>query len=51
MITMAKISVTLEVGLDGVGIITLSHPPVNALAFPGEFLLSRVDLPLSSVDL
>ncbi|CAM6095074.1 unnamed protein product [Calypogeia fissa] len=31
---MAKISVAMEVGSDGVGVITLSHPPVNALAFP-----------------
>ncbi|KAB1209246.1 Peroxisomal fatty acid beta-oxidation multifunctional protein AIM1 [Morella rubra] len=31
---MAEVSVTLEVGYDGVAIITISNPPVNALAIP-----------------
>jgi enoyl-CoA hydratase/3-hydroxyacyl-CoA dehydrogenase len=31
---MAKWAVTLDVGSDGVGVITLSHPPVNSLAYP-----------------
>lgn len=31
---MAKISVTMEVGTDGVAVITISNPPVNALAIP-----------------
>lgn len=31
---MAKVSVTLEVGNDGVGVITISNPPVNAMAIP-----------------
>ncbi|KAL6984789.1 Altered inheritance of mitochondria protein 1 [Sarracenia purpurea var. burkii] len=31
---MAEVSVTLEVGNDGVALITLSNPPVNAMAVP-----------------
>nr|XP_043623548.1 peroxisomal fatty acid beta-oxidation multifunctional protein AIM1-like [Erigeron canadensis] len=31
---MAQISVTMEVGSDGVALITISNPPVNALALP-----------------
>ncbi|KAL5537474.1 hypothetical protein UlMin_043175 [Ulmus minor] len=31
---MAEVKVTLEVGNDGVAVITMSNPPVNALAIP-----------------
>ncbi|KAK4757727.1 hypothetical protein SAY87_019028 [Trapa incisa] len=31
---MAKVGVTLEVGSDGVAVITMRNPPVNALAIP-----------------
>lgn len=33
---MGKASVSMEVGSDGVALITLSYPPVNALAIPSE---------------
>lgn len=32
--SMAKVKVTLEVGNDGVAVITIFNPPVNALAIP-----------------
>ncbi|KAK4768744.1 hypothetical protein SAY86_026894 [Trapa natans] len=31
---MAKVGITLQVGSDGVAVITMSNPPVNALAIP-----------------
>jgi hypothetical protein len=40
---MAKPHVTMEVGNDGVAVVTLINPPVNALAIPSKYLL----LPLS----
>lgn len=33
---MAKVKVTLEVGNDGVAVITIFNPPVNALAIPSN---------------
>lgn len=33
---MAEVKVTLEVGYDGVAIIAISNPPVNALAIPSK---------------
>lgn len=33
---MAKPTVTMEVGNDGVAVITMSNPPVNALAVTSE---------------
>ena len=33
---MAQSKVTMEVGNDGVAVITFSNPPVNALAIPSE---------------
>jgi enoyl-CoA hydratase/3-hydroxyacyl-CoA dehydrogenase len=40
---MAKPHVTMEVGNDGVAVVTLINPPVNALAIPSKYHL----LPLS----
>lgn len=40
---MAEVRVTLEVGNDGVAVITISNPPVNALAIPSE-LHTRFDV-------
>ena len=40
---MAKPHVTMEVGNDGVAVVTLVNPPVNALAIPSKYL----PLPLS----
>lgn len=34
---MAEPSITMEVGNDGVALITMSNPPVNALARSSEF--------------
>ncbi|CAN6895041.1 unnamed protein product [Brassica oleracea] len=34
-----KIGVTMEVGNDGVVVITISNPPVNSLASPTDFFL------------
>lgn len=31
---MATLKVTMEVGIDGVAVITIFNPPVNALAIP-----------------
>ena len=38
---MSQIRVTMEVGNDGVAVITISNPPVNALAIPSKALLSQ----------
>lgn len=37
--TMAEVWVTMDVGNDGVAIIAISNPPVNALAIPSELLV------------
>lgn len=42
---MAQIRVTMEVGNDGVAVITMSNPPVNALAIPSKALLSQTVSP------
>lgn len=34
---MASVKVDFEVGNDGVAVITMCNPPVNALALPSEF--------------
>lgn len=34
---MASVKVDFEVGNDGVAVITMCNPPVNALAIPSEF--------------
>jgi hypothetical protein len=40
---MPEVSVTLEVGNDGVAVIAISNPPVNALAIQSE-LHARFDV-------
>jgi hypothetical protein len=37
---MASVKVDFEVGNDGVAVITMCNPPVNALAIPSKLLLS-----------
>jgi hypothetical protein len=41
---MAKPHVTMEVGNDGVAVVTLINPPVNALAIPSKYLLLPVSV-------
>ena len=43
---MAKVKVTMEVGSDGVAVITMFNPPVNALAIPSNSKLP-LHLPLT----
>lgn len=35
---MAPVKVTMEVGTDGVAVITIFNPPVNALAIPSKLI-------------
>lgn len=41
---MANSRVTMEVGSDGVAIVTIHNPPVNALAIPGCFITNSIFL-------
>lgn len=41
---MGKIGLTMEVGSDGVALITISNPPVNALALSSTYLQIRLSL-------
>lgn len=41
---MAEVIVTMEVGSDGVAVITISNPPVNALAVPSKLIDPLIQL-------